>query len=395
MTTAARIGTWHNRTVLSPSFRELALTAGSSSHDIESGGRLPTNLVADMKAAGVFRCWTPSAYGGTQMTFEEGLAVIDEFAYHDGSTGWCVMIGNLTAILAGFMEPHWAQTVFGPANAVAGGYAMAEGRARVVSGGLRVSGTWSWGSGSAHCTSLGGGSLVIDGDGNPVTLPDGSRTPFVFFDSADVELLDTWQVSGMKGTSSGDYRVTEAFVPDGRWVDVLSRKLQPVIDATLYRFPFYGGFAVAVATVLAGLARRAVDELVAVGGKRPMGSAKSLAHRAVVQADLARADGLVQSSRSFVADAVGEAWQATERGDVTLEHRRVLRLAAATMAEQCIAAIEMCYRCAGGTAIYDTSPLQRVLRDGNVATQHAMIAPRLFEAVGMVRFGVDTDTRMF
>ena len=325
----------------------------------------------------------------------DGLRVIEQFAYYDGSTAWCVMIANLTSLLAGFMEPTWARDVFGPANAIGGGYAMVAGRGRVVSGGVRVSGRWAWGSGSPHCTALGGGVLVLGDDGKPITLPDGSRTPFMFFDRADVTLHDTWHVSGLKGTTSGDYSVTDTFVPDGRWVDILSRKLVPVVDSTLYRFPFYGGFAVAVATVLAGLARRAVDELVALGDKMPMGSTKTLASRAVVQADLARADALVRSSRAFVDDAVGQAWAATEVGGASLEHRRLLRLAAASMAEQCVRAIEICYRAGGGSSIFETSPLQRVLRDGNVATQHGMIAPRLLEIVGLVRFGLDADTRMF
>ena len=52
------------------------------------------------------------------------------------------------------------------------------------------------------------------------------------------------------------------------------------------------------------------------------------------------------------------------------------------------------YRAAGGAAVYKTSPIQRCFRDVNVATQHAMVAPRMFETIGRMRLGLDTNTAM-
>ena len=98
---------------------------------------------------------------------------------------------------------------------------MPAGQARVVEGGLEVSGQWAWGSGTNHCTWIGGGVRVVDDAGEPAATADGATTPFVFFDRSDVELLDTWQVAGLEGTASTDYRVERAFVPQGRWVQLV------------------------------------------------------------------------------------------------------------------------------------------------------------------------------
>lgn len=375
---------------------QVAAHAGTRSEEIESQRRLPSDLVERMIAAGAFRTCVPVAYGGTERPVLDTLDTIEAFSYHDGSAGWCVMIGNTTGLVAGFLPPVHARELFGDPAAIGGGYAQPAGTATVVEGGgLRVTGRWSWGSGTDHCTAIGGGVRVLAADGTATTVPGGGPFPYVFFDRADVELLDTWHVHGLKGTASTDYEVHDAFVPEGRWADLTAlNRTTPAVDTPLYRFPFFGTFALSVAAVLAGLGRRAVDELVAIGGKLPMGSTRTLAERPVVQAQIARAEADVRSSRAFVREVVEETWAAAVEGAVTDEHRRLLRLAAATMAERCWHAVELCYRAAGGTSVYDTSPLQRLFRDASVATQHGMVAERTLEPVGLLRFGRRADTSM-
>jgi alkylation response protein AidB-like acyl-CoA dehydrogenase len=173
-------------------------------------------------------------------------------------------------------------------------------------------------------------------------------------------------------------------------------KPEPVVDSPLYRFSFLGALGIGVATVTLGLARRAIDELVALAEKVPAGSSRGLAERATVQAELATAEAAVRSASAFARETVAECWDAAaEHGSMTDEHRRLLRLAANNAAERSAHAVELCYRAAGGTAVYETSSLQRVFRDVNVATQHGMIAPRLLEPLGRMRFGLPTDTRQF
>ena len=349
--------------------------------------------MTDLVGTGVFKLFVPTEYGGAQAHVADGIEAIESVAYHDGSTGWCVMIGLTTGLCAGFMPAEHAVAVFGSPDAVAGGYGMPAGTAVAVDGGIRVNGRWSWGSGTDHCTAIGGGVFVVDADGKPAALSDGTRAPFVFFDRDDVELLDTWHVAGLKGTASTDYTVTDAFVPSGRWAEFL-RAGGPRVDAPLYRFSFLGALGVGVAAVLLGLGRRAIDEIVAIGAKRPSGSSRSLAERSTIQAEIAQADAAVRSARAFLLDAVSGCWDVAARGDVlTAEHKRLLRLAATDAAARCAQAVDRCYHAAGGSSIFESSPLQRIFRDTHVATQHGMIAPRTYETFGRMVFGLDTDTR--
>jgi alkylation response protein AidB-like acyl-CoA dehydrogenase len=370
------MGDWRARAA------EVGTRAGARAQEIEANRTLPRDIVDELVAAELLKLFVPTALGGAEASPLDGLEVTEELAYHDGSTAWCQMIAMTTGVLGGYLPAEHATTIYAPAGAITGGLAAPMGEATASDGGgIVVSGRWAWGSGTRHCTWIGGGTR----------LPSGG-VGFVFFDPADVELLDTWRVAGLEGTGSTDYAVAGAHVPEGRWVQVGSTA--PTSDGPLYRFSFFGLLAVGVCSVALGLARRAVDELVALAAvKAPQGSTRPLAERSPVQADVADAEAAVRSARSFLEDVVGDAWDAVAAGGVASdEQRRSIRLATTNATAASARAVDLMYTAGGGASIYDDHPLQRVFRDVHVATQHAMVAPRTRELVGRMRLGLDTHT---
>ena len=299
------------------------------------------------------------------------------------------MIANTTGLLAARLDREVAHAIFGRTDAVAGGFAAPMGVATLGDGAAHVSGEWAWGSGSSHATTMGGGVRIVDTNGSPAALPDGGRVGFSFF--TEVEELDTWHVSGLQGTHSTDYRVENARVPLERMVSMDRRSL--VVDEPLYRFSTFGALALGVAMTMVGLAERAIEELTLLAEKIPQGSSKGLTHRAPVQADLAQSVAAVRGARAYVADEVGRSWdEVVSSGRVTDERKVALRLAANAAAESALGAVDRCYTSAGGEAVYRRSPLQRVFRDIHVASQHAMVAARVYEPLGRFGFGLETET---
>ena len=365
--------------------------ADARAAEIEALRRLPDDLAAKLVDTGLLRQWVPARYGGGEADVSTVLDAIETLAFFDGSTGWVAMIGATTALAAGYMAPEWATAVFGDPRAVAGGYAMPSAAARPVDGGLRVTGRWQWGSGTAHCTWIGGGCFIVDGDGQRAARPDGLVAPFVFMPADEVTLLDTWRVAGLKGTGSTDYEVSDAFVPEGRWVQFLNAA--PVVDAPLYRFPFLGALALGVSSVALGLARRAHHELVLLaGGKRPANSSRVLAERALVQVEVAKAEAAWRSAGALLREVVAEAWAAAQAASgLTDEHRRRIRLAATNAVWRSAEAVDLMYHAGGGSSIHENSPLQRVFRDVHVATHHGMVAERVYEPLGRIALGLPTD----
>jgi alkylation response protein AidB-like acyl-CoA dehydrogenase len=201
-------------------------------------------------------------------------------------------------------------------------------------------------------------------------------------------------VSGLRGTGSHDIVIEDRVVPAARSVSLVTDR--PRATGALYRFPVFGLLALGIAAVALGIARRALEELIALAAaKTPTGSRRRLAERAAVQADVAWAEATLGAGRAFLFDAIGQAWTCAVAGDaLTLAHRARLRLGATHAVTAAAAAVDRMYNAGGGTAIYATSPLQRCFRDVHVATQHVMVAPPTLELVGRVLLGVDADTAM-
>ena len=78
------------------------------------------------------------------------------------------------------------------------------GAATPVDGGFRVTGQWSFASGCQHADWFVAHCLVDDGR---AADPDDGPA------AADVEIKDTWSVSGLCGTGSHDFVVNDVFVP--------------------------------------------------------------------------------------------------------------------------------------------------------------------------------------
>ena len=78
---------------------------------------------------------------------------------------------------------------------------------------------------------------------------------------------------------------------------------------------------------------------------------------------------------------------------MSVAQRIGLRLAATHAAGEAAGAVDLMYTAGGGSSIYDSSPLQRRLRDVRVATQHMMIGPPTLELTGRILLGLPTDLR--
>jgi alkylation response protein AidB-like acyl-CoA dehydrogenase len=364
--------------------RELLPRIRATADAIEAGRRLPLELVHALADAGVFRLCVPRALGGLEAHPRDLVDVLETIATADGSAGWCAMIGATSGVVSGYLPEGVAREIYGTdPRVVTGGVFAPRGTAVPEDGGFRVSGRWPFASGSEHCAWLMGGCLVRDG-GPP-------RARMLVFPAADVRIIDTWHVAGLRGTGSHDMAVDAVLVPAERSVSLMEDR--PRASGALYAFPVFGLLALGIAAVALGIARTAIDELVRLAReKSPQGSRRTLAERGVVQAAVAEAEALVRSGRTFVHDAIARAWTAAESaGAIGISERAGLRLAATHATRSAAEATDLMYDAGGGTSVYAASPLQRCFRDVHVATQHVMVGGSTYELTGRLFLGLDTD----
>jgi alkylation response protein AidB-like acyl-CoA dehydrogenase len=364
--------------------------------EAEVARRLPRDIASRMAEAGLFRLGVPRSLGGSEAPLPHLLETIEALATADSAAAWCAMIGVTTGILAARLPPGWAQEIYGRnPNVLSVGAIAPTGRATVVEGGVRISGTWRWASGIHNADWVVGGTIfptaetgVAPGAG----AANGPDVRIVFFRRNEVEIQDDWHTSGMRGTGSNSFKVEGIRVPLGRWA---SLDEPPRETGALYRFNVWSLLALGVAAVPLGIARRALEELLALAASKvPTGSRRTASERAVIQRQVAEAEAAISSSRAFFFESANAAWETASRGDeLSLIERTRLRLAATNAAHRCATAVDLLYHAGGGSSVYEDNFLQKAFRDVHVITQHLVVAERQLELLGRIRLGLETDAR--
>ena len=372
----------------------LLATIATRAADTEQQRRLPADLAAELAQAGLFRMLVPTSLGGAELDVATLFNRLEQLGRADAATGWCVMIGGTTALISAWLPLEHAREIWADPGVITGGVFAPMGRATVDGENYLVSGRWAWGSGSANCSWLLGGAVIIEG-GEMRRLPNGAPDHrMMVMRRHEVELIDTWDALGMRGTGSGDLAAKDVRVPQGRSVSFITDT--PREDGPLYRFAPFGLLALGIAAVASGNALGALDDLKALAvAKKGQGSSRSLAERGVVQADYAAAHADLDAARALVHAEIAAAWDRVVAGDtLDLPARARLRLAATRLTQVSARVAAKMHELAGGTSVYASHPLNRRFRDAHVATQHVMVAPPTLELAGRVLLGLPVDASM-
>ena len=366
-----------------------ALAAGLRARgpEIERARRLPADVVAALREAGVFRLWVPRELGGIEAGPTAVINLLETLAAADGSTGWCSATGLASNCAGAFLPEDGARELYPTGGELAGGALMPGGRAvPQPDGSYLVTGRWSFGTGTQHCDWVIGGAMVAAADaGGPPSMRA------VVLPPAQVQFLDTWHTAGLEGTGSVDYRVEDVRVPAEHTIDPAN--VDPWPSGPMWRIPMLSLIFPLLGAVPLGIARAAVLELSALAvAKTPFRSTRSLAERETAQAASGRAKALIDAGHLYLCASMESMWASAAAGSApTLPQRAQARLAAVHATQSAAEAVELCYRTAGSTALYRTSPLQRYLRDVNAVTQHYALNATGYDLVGRVLFGMPAD----
>lgn len=363
----------------------LAARAAADAELIERERALPAGLLAEMREQRLFCMCLPASLGGPEAHPAEMVLALEGLATGDGSAAWCAMIASTSSLLGAYVPPAAAAGVFGPESIVGGVFAP-RGTAVRGADGLTVNGRWSVGSGVGHSDWMMGGCL-LEGPGGADAPPE---MRLALMPAANLRVHDTWSVSGLRGTGSHDFEAEDELVHEEL---APSLAAGPREDGPLYAFPLFGLLALGIAGVALGIARGAIDDLRALAtAKVPQGSRRTLAARSGAQAQLARSEGALRAARALLLGEAEAAWeQAAAESSIDLAARAGLRLAATHAVHTGAEVAGAMYELGGGSAIYESSPLQRRFRDAHVATQHMMVAAPTWELAGRALLGLEGD----
>ncbi len=351
--------------------------------------RLSQPVVDAMVDADLFRLWTPAAFGGAEMSPRDFVEVVEAASALDGSFGWCLTNANASGQLAAYLPEPVARAWTSTPDCQMSGSTAALGTARRTKGGFIVTGRWPFASGIMTARRV-NCLCKIEGEGdpaNPVLI-------FCHFEVGEVTIVDTWHVSGLKGTGSNDFTVTEHFVPESHTHAFVGA--EPGQPGQLYRFPIVSLLTLSVGIVPLGIAKSAVDAFIATADRTRAGTTNPLKDRETIQADLARAEAMRRAGKALILSALTDLEEALDIGGETLVRARAFfRVALAHSAETCVKAVDMLVACAGAAALFESSPLSRIQRDIHAATKHVAVAPHLFGVGGRIMLGLDPGAPRF
>jgi 3-hydroxy-9,10-secoandrosta-1,3,5(10)-triene-9,17-dione monooxygenase len=357
--------------------------------------QLPDETIADLHESGLFRMLQPTRVGGSELPYRALFELTAVIGQGCASTAW--VLANLAAHhwLLGMWHPEAQQEIWGqsPDTLISSALIFPRGRARRVEGGYRLSGRWPFSSGIDPSTWNMFGAVVSDEE-------TGENEPrMLLVPASDYSVIDTWQVIGLAGTGSKDVEVADVFVPAYRTLAIERIKGGPnrgseLNPGTLYKLPAISLFGFAIAGVLLGIARGAIQHFVETTRiRRSAYTGRNIADFTNIQVDLSEAAALADAAEAIALRDCDEATRITEAGVVpSIEQRARYRRDGAFAATLCTKAVDLLFAASGGGAIYERNPIQRAFRDVHAANAHYVLNWSVSGAVyGRVALGLPPD----
>ncbi len=365
--------------------------------ETEKNRRVVEENISAIREAGLFKIMVPRRFGGLQTDMRTMLEVSEALAKGDGATAWATTLMNVCSFFAGMASEQAQNDVWGsnPEARIAGVFAPSA-TTRKVEGGYVVNGKWPWSSGCLHSNWVLMGVPVVDGAGQLVD----QGAALIPIEECTIE--DTWYVVGMRGSGSNTVVAEEVFVPDHRIMSVSQtmggNAPTPFTDEILYRCAFIPVAALILAGPMVGLVKRAHEFVLEKAAKRTISYTfyKNQTESPSFQMAVAEAGMLVDTVRMHVMRACDDIWNAAvENRLMTYEERARVRMDTGYAAKTAREAMDLLLSAHGASSFAESSPLQRMWRDLETCSRHAVVHPEIStEVYGKALVGIEGGVTM-
>ena len=351
--------------------------------------RIPDESVRDLLASELHLIGVPRRFGGLDVDYGLMLEVAALLGSGCASTSWCYSLWAAHSWLVGYWPLEAQQDVFGASPDVLLSSSLNPGRSTLekTDGGFRLSGQWEFSSGSNAA------SWVMVG----ANLPEG--LVWLLLPRSDYKVVDTWFVSGLRGTGSNDIVIKDAFVPHHRSLnrDRAGGEDQNgwvVHQQGRYRLPALVLLGWDLVAPMIGIAQGMIDEYTSqLTGTSGPGRTADLDG---VQLRLSQSSAELDAARALMRSDVSETLEMAQTGEAfrTLVRAR-LRRDKAFIAQLCLSSVNRLFEFSGGHAIFNSGAAQRFHRDIQAAVRRDGFIMEIGGLqYGRVALGLDPDGRI-
>ncbi|MGI9644311.1 MAG: acyl-CoA dehydrogenase family protein [Ilumatobacteraceae bacterium] len=378
-------------TTLLDAAREIAPIVRRYSADAERERRLSRPVLEALRDTGLLRMTSPVSLGGLETDPVTRALVGEEIGRHDSAAAWTLENPLDWAFFCARLPDEGAEEIYsnGPDVLIAAQFGRPL-HATSTTGGYRISGRAPFVSNCQDADWI-SSTVVVDAEDRADSEPE---MRMVYFPRAQCEIIDTWDVMGMRGTGSNDIVVADVHVPAYRTFP-MEPDFEPGCHyrGPLYRLPVMGAAAAGIPVPMLGVARRALDEVTELAlTKAPVASSGLLRERASTQTKLGQAEATLRSGRLLLLDTLREAWQRCLTGERhTLQHRADLLLAMTHAMSSAATTVDLACMIAGTTAFRASNPLERCFRDVQTMRHHVFASEARYATFGQAYLGVEPD----
>jgi alkylation response protein AidB-like acyl-CoA dehydrogenase len=382
---------WEPDASLIDAAREIAPIIREHNEEAERERRLSQPVLKALRETGLLRMSTPRSLGGLETDPVTRALVVEEIGRHDSAAAWTLENPLDWAFFCARLPDEGVEEIYsGGADILIAAQFGRPLKATSTDGGYRISGRAPFVSNCYDADWI-SSTVLVDVD---EPAGDEPEMRMVYFPSEECEIIDTWDVMGMRGTGSNDISVTDVYVPQSRTFPMVP-DYEPGSHyrGPLYRLPLVGEAASGIPTPMLGVARRALDEVTELTRtKAPVGSSGLLKERASAQVQLGRAEAILRSGRLLLLHTLSDAWRRCVDGEThSLEQKAHLLLAMTHAMSSAVQAVELSCSIAGTTAFRATNPLERCFRDVQTMRHHVFASEQRYGTFGQVCLGVPPD----
>lgn len=359
----------------------------------EQDRRVVEENIEALTEAGLFKLTVPRRFGGHEADFRTFLQVSTELARGCGSTAWVATLINVCNWIVGLTSDEAQQEVWGQnPDARVCGVLAPSATSRAVEGGQVITGRWGFASGSLHSQWASLGFPIVDASGAQIDQG------MALIPMTELGIEDTWYVAGMRGTGSNTLVADEVFVPDHRIMSVTravhGEYATPHKDEALYRSALVPVLALVLAGPQVGLAKAGLD---VVTGSLAKGKGISYtfyekaSEAPSTQIQLAEAAQLIDTAELHMLRAADDidAWAAGGEYMPFIDRARA-RMDTGYIARRSREALDMLLSIHGAGSFAEASPLQRIWRDQETGSRHAVVNPAISsELYGRALLGIE------
>jgi len=355
----------------------------------EEATQLADEVLDALERVELFKIIAPRVVGGMEA---HPLLVIDALrtlSYFDGSTGWyCQAAVTGPAVAGAFLGDRAIDEIFfSGARATCAGQAAPHGKAERVGEGYRISGSFSFGSGTPNASWIVGGYILHE-NGVPVLRENGQPIMLIAMaPRSKVEFLGNWNVLGLRGTGSFDFRVLDQVIHRDFAFDAANPEQKR--GGPLYGMGFMALPSLCHSSFALGCTRRALDEWADYARTKKRIPNGTLSEMETFQKELAISHARFRSAEAYVRNTFTDLFSSAERGHIPQDLKLDSRLCASNVLAVGSQISQLALTSSATTALRNGSKIQRCFRDMQAGNAHVMTGEQSFISAGRYLAGID------